>query len=80
MIKKWLVTCQCDYTREIRLSTIVKANTARKAKIKAEKYWEKQGHKCIWIEDCKEWNPYEIMFPQTLIDEALKTFMEGMTK
>ena len=60
MIKKWLVTCQCDYCAEVWISVIVEANTERKARIKAEQQLEKEGHKSIWIVSCKEQSFWEV--------------------
>lgn len=54
MIKKWLITCQCDLDANKILSTVVKANTERKAKIFAEEKWKKEGHFNIWIRKCEE--------------------------
>ena len=61
MIKKWLVTCQCDYCTEKWISVIVAANTERKAKIKAEQLLEKEGHKSIWIISCKEQSFWDVI-------------------
>ena len=54
MNKKWVVTCQCDYCADVRISVIVEANTEREARIKAEQLLEKEGHKSIWIVNCME--------------------------
>lgn len=61
MIKKWLVTCQCDLDANKILSTVVKANTERKAKIFAEEKWKKEGHFNIWIRKCEEVSFWEVI-------------------
>lgn len=53
-IKTYRVSCQCDLCADKILVTEVKANTKRKAIMKAEEKWKKDGHKYIWINSVEE--------------------------
>lgn len=54
MIKKWLVKCQINMDASTEENLIVKANTERKARVKAEDLCYKKGFFHVQILSCKE--------------------------
>jgi hypothetical protein len=54
MIKRWLVKCQVNMDASTEVNVIVKANTERKAKIKAENECYSKGYFHVNILNCKE--------------------------
>ena len=54
MIKEWLVKCEVNMDASKEVNIDVKANTERKAKIKAENECRNRGYFHVNIISCKE--------------------------
>lgn len=54
MVSRWLVKCEVNMDASKEVSVIVKANTERKAKIKATDKCYSEGYFHVNIVSCKE--------------------------
>ena len=54
MIKNWLVECQVNMDAQNKINVVVKSNTERKAKIKAENECYNRGYFFVNIISCKQ--------------------------
>lgn len=54
MIKNWLVECQVNMDAQNNINVVVKSNTERKAKIKAENECYNRGYFFVNIISCKQ--------------------------
>ncbi len=54
MIKRWMVKCEVNMDAQTEANIVVKANTERKAKIKAENECRSKGYFHVRVLNCKE--------------------------